>query len=44
MVNEGSMPGPKRIGARKVWDVRALDLAFDALPGDTSGEENPWDN
>jgi len=26
------MPGPKFIGARRVWDIRALDVAFDALP------------
>jgi hypothetical protein len=35
------MPGPKRINARKVWDIRALDLAFAALP--TDGETNAWD-
>jgi hypothetical protein len=35
------MPGPKRINARKVWDVRALDIAFTALPAD--GDNNPWD-
>lgn len=41
MVQDGRMPGPKRIGARKVWDRHALDLAFVALPGD--GDANPWD-
>lgn len=41
MVQDGRMPGAKRIGARKVWDRHALDLAFAALPGD--GETNPWD-
>ncbi|MFC7552637.1 hypothetical protein ACFQU7_10800 [Pseudoroseomonas wenyumeiae] len=41
MVQDGRMPGPKRIGARKVWDRHALDLAFAALPGD--GDANPWD-
>lgn len=44
LVKAGQMPRPKRIGTRRVWDVRALDLAFDALPGDTAGETNPWDN
>jgi len=34
MVKDGRMPKPKRIGARTVWDVRALDIAFDALPSD----------
>jgi predicted DNA-binding transcriptional regulator AlpA len=43
LVKAGQMPAPKRIGARRVWDVRALDLAFDALPGDNAGEVNPWD-
>jgi predicted DNA-binding transcriptional regulator AlpA len=41
MVRDGRMPGPKRINSRKVWDVRALDTAFTALPAD--GEANPWD-
>jgi predicted DNA-binding transcriptional regulator AlpA len=31
MVEDGRMPKPKRIDSRKVWDRRALDLAFDAL-------------
>lgn len=34
MVRDGRMPKPKRIGIRTVWDVRALDIAFDALPTD----------
>lgn len=41
MVASGLMPRPKEIGARKIWDVRALDSAFDALPSE--GESNPWD-
>jgi hypothetical protein len=41
MVRDGRMPGPKRINARKVWDIRALDIAFAGLPDD--GAENPWD-
>lgn len=41
LVSLGFMPKPKKIGGRCVWDVRALDRAFDALPGD--GEANPWD-
>jgi hypothetical protein len=31
MVEDGRMPKAKRIDGRKVWDRRALDLAFDAL-------------
>lgn len=41
MVAEGLMPRPKHIGARRVWDVRALDAAFEALP--TDEERNEWD-
>lgn len=33
MVEDGRMPTPKCIDSRKVWDIRALDQAFDALPG-----------
>jgi exosome complex RNA-binding protein Rrp42 (RNase PH superfamily) len=32
LVKSGRMPSPKRIDGRKVWDMRALDLAFDDLP------------
>lgn len=41
MVAQGAMPGPKMIGTRRVWDLRALDSAFDALPD--VGDANPWD-
>jgi hypothetical protein len=33
------MPTPVRIDARKIWDIRSLDLAFDSLP-----RENPTPN
>ena len=36
LVGDGRMPTPVKIDARKVWDIRHLDLAFDALP-----RENP---
>lgn len=42
MVRDGRMPPPKRINSRTVWDIRKLDNAFDALPGDE--EKNPWDD
>ncbi len=42
MVGDGSMPGPKRYHARKIWDRARLDEAFSALPGD--GDKNPWDD
>jgi len=32
MVDDGRMPQPRWIDNRKVWDVRELDLSFDALP------------
>jgi excisionase family DNA binding protein len=32
MVSDGTMPQPKVIGARLVWDRLALDRAFAALP------------
>jgi hypothetical protein len=41
MVVDGRMPKPKRIDGRTVWDLRALDTAFDSLPDD--GSRNPWD-
>lgn len=49
MVLAGQMPRPKRVGSRCIWDRMALDVAFDALPGDGSADEaqdapNPWDS
>jgi predicted DNA-binding transcriptional regulator AlpA len=41
LIAEGLMPRPKHIGARRVWDSRALDAAFEALP--TEAEKNEWD-
>lgn len=44
MVTEGTMPRPVWLGGRRVWDVRALDRAFDALRDTTEADErNPWD-
>ena len=40
MVKSGDMPKPVRIGARTVWDIHALDAAFDALV--TVETTNPW--
>jgi hypothetical protein len=39
LVDDGRMPAPVKIDGRKVWDIRHLDLAFDALP-----RENPKPN
>lgn len=33
---------PKRIDGATVWDQRALDLAFEALPEE--GDVNAWDS
>lgn len=47
LVNDGLMPAPKKIGSRKIWDRRAVVLAFSALRGDEdAGEDddyNEWD-
>lgn len=41
MVKDKLMPKPLKMGSRRVWDVRALDNAFDALAA--PDEANPWD-
>lgn len=41
MVGDGRMPKAKKVDNRKVWDVRKLDMAFDALP-DEDGEGGSW--
>ena len=43
MVRDGRMPRPKRINSRTVWDVRAIDRAFDRLPGGSVDEDDDWD-
>lgn len=43
MVGDGRMPKPKQIDGRRVWDVRALDRAFDLLPGGNESAHNPFD-
>jgi hypothetical protein len=32
MRNDGLIEPPRTIGDRKLWDIRDLDMAFDALP------------
>lgn len=41
MVKDGRMPKPKMIGSKPVWDIRALDLAFDVLP-DQDAPTDKW--
>jgi hypothetical protein len=43
LVADGRMPGPRRIDGRKVWDIRALDLCFDKLPGEDAGKSS-WED
>lgn len=45
LVKAGKMPSPRRVGARKLWDRRELEVAFDALPHDAPAVDapNPWD-
>jgi predicted DNA-binding transcriptional regulator AlpA len=41
LVDSGRMPRPKRLDGRVIWDVRALDLAFDEIPDDAK-EVDTW--
>ena len=40
----GLMPKPKRIGGRLVWDIVALDIAFDLLPDEPGIPDHTWDD
>ena len=42
LVKDGRMPKPKRIDNRRIWDVRALDAAFDGLQDDPERTRNAW--
>jgi hypothetical protein len=42
LVADGRMPLPLKIDARKVWDIRLLDVAFDALPKEDA-TPNSWE-
>jgi predicted DNA-binding transcriptional regulator AlpA len=42
LVNDRRMPKPMHIDGCVIWDLRALDLAFDALTAHDD-EANPWD-
>jgi excisionase family DNA binding protein len=44
MLADGRMPFPRRIDGRKVWDIRDLDLAFEALPREASAAGGSWDD
>ena len=41
----GQVDAPRLIGGRKLWDIRDLDVAFDALPReDAPGLGTSWDD
>jgi hypothetical protein len=42
LVADGRMPAPLKIDSRKLWDIRALDLAFDELPSENQ-PPNSWE-
>jgi hypothetical protein len=45
LVVTGRMPKPKCIDNRKVWDILALDQAFDLLPDDDHGQiDRTWED
>ena len=44
LVADGSMPKPKQVYSRKLWDIRKLDLSIDQLPGEGELDRNPWDD
>jgi predicted DNA-binding transcriptional regulator AlpA len=45
MVADGRMPEPVKIDSRKLWDIRSLDLAFDALPRENDETEgSTWED
>lgn len=43
LVADGTMPAPRRINSRAVWDLRDLDRAFDNLPRDGSARQDDAD-
>ena len=44
LVQLGKMPSPKRIGRRKLWDIRAIDCAFEQLEDECKSDNNPWED
>ena len=43
LVDDGNMPKPLHIRARRVWDRAAIDSAFTAMGEGADGEPNEWD-
>jgi predicted DNA-binding transcriptional regulator AlpA len=44
LVADGRMPSPRRIDGRRVWDIRAIDVAFDELPREDAEQKSSWDD
>jgi hypothetical protein len=44
LVADGRMPKPRRLDGRKLWDIRELDAAFDALGEETELADNTWND
>lgn len=44
LVKEGTLPGPKHLRGRTVWDRHALDAAFEAIPSEDATPDDPWSN
>lgn len=42
MRKDGRIGPAKIIDGRKLWDIRGLDTAFDALPDENGGDDNDW--
>ena len=42
MVIAGDMPGPRKIGKRRVWDRIELDQAFEDLPRAGANDDTPF--
>jgi predicted DNA-binding transcriptional regulator AlpA len=42
LVNDGRMPQPRLIGARKIWDVDEIRAAFKCLPREGDAGDTSW--
>lgn len=42
LVGNRTMPSPRMIGGRKVWDVDEIRAAFKSLPKDGEAEDDTW--
>ena len=40
LVTQGKLPKPLKAFSRRIWDINALDAAFEALAG--TPDDNPW--